>query len=58
MKRCFILTFFLLTANLTIAQSNAYTAKLVVGIVVDQMRWDYFYRYYDRIRRWTDLKGF
>ena len=22
--------------------------KLVVGIVVDQMRWDYIYRYYDR----------
>ena len=22
--------------------------RLVVGIVVDQMRWDYLYRYYDR----------
>ena len=22
--------------------------KLVVGLMVDQMRWDYFYRYYDR----------
>ena len=22
--------------------------KLVVGIVVDQMRWDYLYRYYDK----------
>src|SRR5689334_15754939 len=22
--------------------------KLVVGIIVDQMRWDYLYRYYDR----------
>src|SRR5204863_1802841 len=22
--------------------------KMVVGIVVDQMRWDYLYRYYDR----------
>ena len=22
--------------------------KLVVGIVVDQMRWDYLYRYYGR----------
>src|SRR5882757_4396100 len=22
--------------------------KLIVGIVVDQMRWDYLYRYYDR----------
>jgi predicted AlkP superfamily pyrophosphatase or phosphodiesterase len=22
--------------------------KLVIGIVVDQMRWDFLYRYYDR----------
>ncbi|HRB92997.1 MAG TPA: alkaline phosphatase family protein, partial [Chitinophagales bacterium] len=22
--------------------------KLVVGIVIDQMRWDFLYRYYDR----------
>jgi predicted AlkP superfamily pyrophosphatase or phosphodiesterase len=28
--------------------------KLVVGIVVDQMRWDYLYRYYDRYQE----KGF
>ncbi|PST84287.1 alkaline phosphatase family protein [Pedobacter yulinensis] len=28
--------------------------KLVVGIVVDQMRWDYLYRYYDRY----SAKGF
>src|SRR6185503_7324561 len=27
--------------------------KLVVGIVIDQMRWDYLYRYYDRY----DAKG-
>ena len=37
--------------------------KLVVGIVIDQMRWDYLYRYYDRykanggFRRMLD-KGF
>lgn len=32
------------------AQTNKPIArpKLVVGIVVDQMRWDYLYRYYDR----------
>jgi predicted AlkP superfamily pyrophosphatase or phosphodiesterase len=36
------------------AQNNAKTSsqnarpKLVVGIVVDQMRWDYLYRFYDR----------
>ncbi len=29
--------------------------KLVVGIVVDQMRWDYLYRYYDR---YADNGGF
>lgn len=30
------------------AQSNLQRPKLVVGIVCDQMRWDYLYRYYDR----------
>ena len=29
--------------------------KLVVGIVVDQMRWDYLYRFYDR---YTEDGGF
>jgi predicted AlkP superfamily pyrophosphatase or phosphodiesterase len=29
--------------------------KLVVGIIVDQMRWDYLYRYYDR---YTENGGF
>ena len=29
--------------------------KLVVGIVIDQMRWDYLYRYYDR---YADNGGF
>src|SRR5215216_1273535 len=28
--------------------STVQRPKLVVGIVVDQMRWDYLYRYYDR----------
>src|SRR5713101_6972833 len=28
--------------------ANLPRPKLVVGIVVDQMRWDYLYRYYDR----------
>ncbi|HYM93156.1 MAG TPA: alkaline phosphatase family protein, partial [Chitinophagaceae bacterium] len=27
---------------------NIQRPKLVVGIVIDQMRWDYLYRYYDR----------
>ena len=28
--------------------ANVARPKLVVGLVVDQMRWDYLYRYYDR----------
>ena len=28
--------------------NNPERPKLVVGIVVDQMRWDYLYRYYDK----------
>lgn len=28
--------------------ANVERPKLVVGIVIDQMRWDYLYRYYDR----------
>jgi hypothetical protein len=42
----------LLLSQLTFSQSNrnnvAARPKLVVGIVVDQMRWDYLYRYYNR----------
>jgi len=41
------------TKKPTAAQSKAFPAevarpKLVVGLVVDQMRWDYLYRYYNR----------
>ena len=37
------------TATAPAAASNTLPRpKLVVGIVVDQMRWDYLYRYYDR----------
>ncbi len=50
---------FMLLLVLVAVQLNAQTAagsqqtaikrpKLVIGIVVDQMRWDYLYRYYDR----------
>ncbi|QIK55020.1 alkaline phosphatase family protein [Dysgonomonas sp. HDW5B] len=47
------LTFPLLLATFSIFaqsgnQSQLNRPKLVVGIVVDQMRWDYLYRYYDR----------
>ncbi len=33
----------------TPAQQTLQRPKLVVGIVVDQMRWDYLYRYFDRL---------
>ncbi len=31
------------------AQQTLQRPKLVVGLVVDQMRWDYLYRYFDRL---------
>ncbi len=41
-----VLTFFL--ALSISAQQTIHRPKLIVGIVVDQMRWDYLYRFYDR----------
>lgn len=42
----------LLASQLSPAQSKSTKAvqrpKLMIGLVVDQMRWDYLYRYYDR----------
>jgi len=35
-------------APVPVASTQIPRPKLVVGIVVDQMRWDYLYRYYDR----------
>ena len=39
------------TASRTVAQTTNQSTieqpKLVVGIVIDQMRWDYIYRYYN-----------
>lgn len=49
-----ILFFFVLTTafaqkpKTTTAQTTLAKPKLVVGIVVDQMRYDYLYRYYDK----------
>ncbi len=41
--------FLLLLSISSIAQAQSLPRpKLVVGIVIDQMRWDYLYRYYDR----------
>src|ERR1700755_3124470 len=34
-----------------VAAAGVARPKLVVGIVVDQMRWDYLYRYYERYGR-------
>jgi predicted AlkP superfamily pyrophosphatase or phosphodiesterase len=47
MKRVFPLLICFLPAFAAQAQKPA-RPKLVVGIVVDQMRWDYLYKYYDR----------
>jgi predicted AlkP superfamily pyrophosphatase or phosphodiesterase len=50
MLRIFSMAFFLLLFCSSIAQpgENLPRPKLVVGITVDQMRWDFLYRYYDR----------
>ena len=44
MKKILILTFILLTGFQSFSQEKP---KLVVGIVVDQMRYDYIYRFWD-----------
>lgn len=46
-RRLSSLLLFLVSLSL-FSQSRIDRPKLVVGIVVDQMRWDYLYRYYDR----------
>lgn len=40
--------FSLLFTGVASAQKEVERPKLVVGVMVDQMRWDYLYRYYDR----------
>ena len=47
MKRICCL-FFLIFISAVVTAQPVKRPKLVVGIVVDQMRWDYLYRYYDR----------
>ena len=43
------LFFFILFFSIQLqAQPSVVRPKFIVGIVVDQMRWDYLYRYYDR----------
>jgi predicted AlkP superfamily pyrophosphatase or phosphodiesterase len=50
MQRFFSFALLLVTFCTSFAQTNEplRRPKLVVGIVVDQMRWDFLYRYYDR----------
>lgn len=53
MKKYLILLLFLTQASFGQQKANTVNSalprpKLVVGLVVDQMRWDYLYRYYDR----------
>ncbi len=50
MKKVFVLIAFVFTSNFLFGHQikKDQKPKLVVGIVVDQMRWDYLYRYYDR----------
>lgn len=48
---CFLLFCFISpaqTKTATAASTTVNRPKLVVGIVIDQMRWDYLYRFYDR----------
>ena len=48
MQRLFTALLVLIIGFSAPAQQGIPRPKLVVGIVVDQMRWDYLYRYYDR----------
>ncbi|HET6995659.1 MAG TPA: alkaline phosphatase PafA [Chitinophagaceae bacterium] len=43
-----VLVFSCLTSIVFCQSTSIQRPKLVVGIVIDQMRWDYLYRYYDR----------
>lgn len=47
-KRLLTICSVLLLTITAFASGRQERPKLVVGIVVDQMRWDYLYRYYDR----------
>lgn len=54
MKRFLLIVSFLSVINSSFSQPAESSAtalprpKLVVGLVIDQMRWDYLYRYYER----------
>ena len=44
----FVVAYNLSAQNATTKVNDGQQPKLIVGIVVDQMRWDYLYRYYNR----------
>lgn len=44
----FFITVLVLLLSFSVYSQKIERPKLVVGIVVDQMRWDYLYRYFDR----------
>jgi predicted AlkP superfamily pyrophosphatase or phosphodiesterase len=46
--RTLFLFFLLLASNVSYSQNKTQNPKLVVGIVVDQMRYDYLYRFYSK----------
>ncbi len=51
MRKSILLLFAMLSIALHAQKNKSSTVekpKLVVGLVVDQMRWDYLYRYYDK----------
>lgn len=48
MKMRKLILYLLVLISFSATAQNIQRPKLVVGIVVDQMRWDYLYRYYDR----------
>jgi predicted AlkP superfamily pyrophosphatase or phosphodiesterase len=53
MRKLLLLPILLYFTHQAISQNEVKRPKLVVGIVIDQMRWDFLYRYYDRF----DNKG-
>jgi len=55
MQRLLFSAFFSVLVFTGHAQSEVKRPKLVVGIVMDQMRWDYLYRYY---ARYSETGGF
>ncbi|MBM3414916.1 MAG: alkaline phosphatase family protein [Bacteroidetes bacterium] len=48
MRKMLIIPFLLTISFGAFTQSTVQRPRLIVGLVIDQMRWDYLYRYYDR----------